>query len=374
MAQVLLTVSGTIAPDTNAKIAGGERPRADYFELARGLDADLLDYAEARRRHPLAAKLFDRAGGNDALLAWACFQARRRYTAIFTDGEQIGIPLALLLKAAEPLRRRTRHAMIVHILSVPKKLVFFDRFGIQSHIDRFLVYARRQQQFIEQRWQTPPGQVVFTPFMVDSRFFAPDQVQAQRGEQPMICAVGLEARDYTTLLQAVDGLPVQVVIAAASPWSKRSDETQNQTIPANVVVKRFSQFDLRQLYADSQFLVMPLHNVEFQAGVTALLEAMAMERAVICTRTPGQTDVVVEHETGLYVPPADVAALRSAIEQLLANPQQAEHMGKAGRARIEQHMSLDLYVARLGQIIRDLIAQGNAQAATGATAKKGSQQ
>ena len=96
---------------------------------------------------------------------------------------------------------------------------------------------------------------------------------------------------------------------------------------------------------------MPLYNVNFQAGVTAILEAMAMERAVICSRTPGQTDVIVEGETGLYVPPEDPRALRQAIEYLLANPDVAERMGKAGRKRIEELMSLDRYVARLSEYV-----------------------
>jgi hypothetical protein len=36
-------------------------------------------------------------------------------------------------------------------------------------------------------------------------------------------------------------------------------------------VRKFTQYELRQLYADSCFMVMPLENVKFQAGVTAIL-------------------------------------------------------------------------------------------------------
>jgi glycosyltransferase involved in cell wall biosynthesis len=246
--------------------------------------------------------------------------------------------------------------MIVHILSVKKKMLFFDRFGIQSHIDRFFVYSTWQKRFIERRWQVAPERVVFTPFMVDTRFFAPEQVTPNPGSLPQICSVGLEARDYRTLLESVRGLDTRVTIAAASPWSKRTDSTADQDIPENVTVRRFSQFELRQLYADSRFMVMPLHNVDFQAGVTAILEAMAMGRAVICTRTPGQTDVVVEGETGLYVPPGDPQALRTAIEHLLANPQEAKRMGQAGRRLVEQMMSLDCYVERLSRFVAEHIS------------------
>ncbi|MGB9738473.1 glycosyltransferase family 4 protein [Chloroflexus sp.] len=356
MNQVLLTVSGVIPDNIEQQIAAGRRPRADYLELAHHFGADLLDYRTARATSGVVGRLFERLGGPNLLLAWACFTRRHRYQAIFTDGEQVGLPLAALLKFFSP-NRRPRHLMIVHILSVPKKMVFLDRFGVHSHIDRFIVYSTWQQRFITERWQVPQQRVPFTPFMVDDQFFHPRYAPPRPTNRPQICAVGLERRDYPTLLRAVTGLTADVVVAAASPWSKQRDSTQGQPIPPNVQVQKFSQYDLRQLYSDSRFLVMPLEPVEFQAGVTAILEAMAMERAVICTRTPGQTDVVVEGETGLYVPPRDPEALRAAIERLLANPDTAARMGRAGRRLIETTMNLDHYAVRLTNILYETISE-----------------
>ncbi len=374
MNRVLLTVSGTMDPQRPEQARRGERPRADYLELAAALGADLLDHAGARRiagAHRMAgggllARLIERLGGPHLLLAWACFLQRARYDLMFTDGEQVGIPLAWLLKFLGGARHQLpRHAMIVHILSVGKKQLFFDLFRIQSHVDLFFVYSSWQARFISERWRVPASRIVLTPFMVDARFFSPDQVPAAQEprERPLICAVGLEHRDYPTLLTAVRGLPVDVVIAAASPWSKRSDTTAGQVIPDNVTVRRFSQYDLRQLYADSAFLVMPLYDVPFQAGVTAILEAMAMGKAVICSRTPGQTDVIRDGENGLYVPPGDAGALRAAVEGLLARPDEAARMGQAGRRLIEQEMNLDAYVERLAGCARSLVqdARGRAQ-------------
>jgi glycosyltransferase involved in cell wall biosynthesis len=348
--QVLLTVSGTIPTDLDSQVAAGLRPRADYQRLAQTFGADLLDYAAARRITGAVGRALERVGGPDLMLAWACFTVRLRYKVIFTDGEQVGLPLAALMKVVGT-GSRPKHLMIVHIISTPKKMIFLDRIGVQSHIDTFLVYATAQKQFIERRWKISPERVVLTPFMVDSEFFAPDNAQPNCPE-PMICAVGLERRDYPTLLKAVEGLPAKVVIAAASPWSKRSDSTQGQAIPANVEVRRFSQYELRQLYADSRFLVMPLENVEFQAGITAILEAMSMERAVVCSRTPGQTDAIVEDETGVYVSPGDPAALRAGLERLLNHPAEAERMGEAGRRVVLERMSLDCYAKRLAEVVR----------------------
>jgi glycosyltransferase involved in cell wall biosynthesis len=96
---------------------------------------------------------------------------------------------------------------------------------------------------------------------------------------------------------------------------------------------------------------MPLYDVTFQAGITAILEAMAMERAVICSRTAGQTDTVVHDGSGLYVPPGDVAALRSAIERLLADPDDAARLGHHGRQLVDTDLSLDRYVSRFAAVV-----------------------
>lgn len=358
---ILLTVSGSIPDDIQAQVEQGQRPETDYMALARALPADLLDYPSARKAGGWIGRLLEKLGGKNLMLAWACFRLRRQYRVIFTDGEQVGIPLALMLKLFGG-QQKQRHLMIVHILSVGKKMAFFDILGIQSHIDTFLTYSTWQKQFIETRWAIPSERVVFTPFMVNTDFFAPEQAREPNayrdaGDRPMICAVGLEYRDYPTLLEAVRGLDVHVIIAAASPWSKRPDTTADQAVPDNVTVRRFSQYELRQVYAASRFLVMPLYNVTFQAGVTALLEAMAMEKAVICSQTPGQTDVVVEGETGLYVPPGDVPALRAAICRLIDQPEEAERMGRSGRKRVMESMSLDCYTRRLSRLVQESITR-----------------
>ncbi|MEJ2750933.1 MAG: glycosyl transferase family 1, partial [Anaerolineae bacterium] len=265
MNDVLLTVSGIVPPDIEDQIARGERPETDYMAMARTFGADLIDYEAARRQTGGLGKLLQKIGGPNLVLAWACYRQRKQYRVIFTDGEQVGIPLALFLKFFN-WGKRARHLMIGHILSVGKKMIFLDWLKLQSHIDVFLVYSTWQKQFIEQRWQVPANRVVFTPFMVDANFFAPrqagkpDDFLAELDERPIISSVGLEFRDYPTLVDAVRGLDVQVVVAAGSPWSKRPDTTADQEIPDNVLVRRFTQFELRDLYAMSAFVVMPLFN------------------------------------------------------------------------------------------------------------------
>jgi glycosyltransferase involved in cell wall biosynthesis len=351
--RVVLTVSGVIAADIREQIASGERPRADFLELARRLNADLLDYAAARTITGRTGAMLEKLGGPNLVLAYACWKVRKSCQAIVTDGEQVGLPLAALLKLTPGTR--PRHLMIVHVISERKKTVFLDWLGVQSAIDRFITYSRWQQRFIQNRWKLSRDRVLWTPFMVDQEFFAPKRVTPNSCARPQVCAVGLERRDYETLLRAAEDLDVHVVIAAASPWSKRTEGVPTRTIPSNVTIRKFSQYELRQLYADSGFMIMPLENVKFQAGVTAILECLAMGKTVICSRVPGQTDVVVEGENGRYVPPGDPSTLSAEILRLLSRPEEAVRLGANGRKLVECQMNLDLYVQRMAGFLHEAI-------------------
>ena len=259
----------------------------------------------------------------DLTLAIACFRERRWREVVVTDNERVGLMLACLLRLS---RRRgaVRHVMIAHRLSKPSKLRVHRLLRLRERIDRVIVYASSQRDVATTMLGYPPDRVVLTPFMVDTEFWAPDAVSpSSPRSRPMICVVGQELRDYLTLAAAVRNLDVDVVIAAASPWSKRSDDTENPAQLHNVEVVRLNQFDLRQLYADAAFTVIPIVDTDFQAGITSILESMAMQRAVICTRTQGQTDTVRDDETGRYVSPGDAGELRRAIVSLLGDHESA---------------------------------------------------
>jgi glycosyltransferase involved in cell wall biosynthesis len=343
-----LTVSGTIPDGLAEAVAAGRRPRADYVVIADQLGADLIDHREAVPRGGSVGRLIRRVIGENAALAWACFRSQRQYDVIVTDGEQVGLPYAVLTWFSRK-QHRPRHSMIVHIMSVRKKVMLFKALRLGRRIDSMLVYATAQREFAVRELGMPPEHVHLMSFMVDTEFFSPDAVVPR--PRRMICTAGLEFRDYDTLVEAVRDLDVEVVIAAASPWSKRRNEVGEQPLPGNVTVCKLSQFELRQLYADAMFVVMPLRESDFQAGVTAILEAMAMSKAVVCTRTTGQTDVIVDGETGLYVPPSDAVGMRKAIAELLGDPNEAARLGAAGRQWVCVHADVATYASRLAQFV-----------------------
>lgn len=349
--RALVTVSGTIDPRLADPAAALTRPRADYVELAEALGADLLDRDGARARGGRIGALIERVAGPDVLMAWAVHRSRRRYDVVLTDGEQVGLPLAAFSWFARR-RTRPRHTMIVHIMSVPKKVALFRALRLHRRIDAMVVYASAQRDAVVERLGMPADRVLLSPFMVDTDFFAP-HAAASTPPRRMICSAGLEFRDYDTLLAAVDGLDdVEVVIAAASPWSKRTTSVGARPLPTNVTVEKLDLAALRELYRAAALVVMPLRESEFQAGITTILEAMAMGKAIVCSRTSGQTDTIADGVTGRYVPPGDGPALRAAITELLDDPATAERLGQAARAWAVEHADVAGYARRLADFAR----------------------
>ena len=79
---------------------------------------------------------------------------------------------------------------------------------------------------------------------------------------------------------------------------------------------------------------------------TTLLDAMALGRPIVATRTGGIPEVVVDAETGILVPPRDAQTLATAIVDLLRDPERRARFGTAARARARERFSAEQMVRR----------------------------
>ncbi|MGH9272406.1 MAG: glycosyltransferase family 4 protein, partial [Ilumatobacteraceae bacterium] len=226
--RLLLTVSGIIPDGLERDVEIGRRPRPDYVVLASALEADLVDFVAARQSCGFIGRFIERIAGPAVLLAWYCYRHRRQHPIVFTDSEGVGLPYAALTWFS---RRRPRHVMIGHRLSARKKVIIQHLLQLRRRVDDVIVYSTAQREFAADRLRYRQRQVHLTPFMVDTSFWQPTVSAAATADRAKICAVGQELRDYPTLMDAVRTLDVDVVVAAASPWSKRDDTSAGLAIP-----------------------------------------------------------------------------------------------------------------------------------------------
>jgi glycosyltransferase involved in cell wall biosynthesis len=343
--KTLILAAGRFGSALRGQIEAGREPRLDVFELAQVMGADVIDFLDAERSGSRRVQLALRTLGPSAAVACLGFYERNHYDALFTTGEDIGLPLAALLKTTSA---PCSHTMIAHTLFPKKKRAFFDVLRVQNRVDHVLAYSTSEERLMVDRLGIPADKVERIYYHADEKFFRPSTRPTEPG---LICAAGQLLRDYPCLIEAVRGLPVRAQIAAGSPWIDRP-LTPDSELPPNVTWGKLSRFELRDLYERASLAVVPIQQNEYQTGIATILEMMAMGKCVIATRTRGQTDTIVDGVTGVYVPPADPGALRAAIQRLLAAPEEAARIGRAAREFVERQAGLDQFVQRLVAAIR----------------------
>jgi len=373
--KVVLTVNARSAD--RALHGGGEdgiQRRTDFEALALALHADVVDWDVAdgsRFWRALRHKL-----GFGPVAAALVFLRVRRYQVIWCFTEVEGLLLAFLFK----LFRIRRVLFMIGIETLSARAFFLLRWlRIWTHFTAILPTSTYQARELQRITRMPNNKIIVLPYQVDCNYFSGIPKSQIREDPPYVVAAGLESRDYPTLIQAVEGLEINLRLAVDSIWSGRGRPNVSSALP-KIIAKSYSYSELRRLYAGAALAVVPLRESRYQHGITALQEAMAMGLPVIVTRTIGQSDVVIDRRrylrsnpqretqggfarifvpdrpdlqesNGFYVGVGDVTALRKAICYLLAEPGVAFGLGQRAQRFAREVLSLELFVERAIQLI-----------------------
>jgi glycosyltransferase involved in cell wall biosynthesis len=259
---------------------------------------------------------------------------------------------------------RTPYIAILCWISRPKQAKLLA--SVHPFIDTMIIPSSYQRVIARTRMGVPEEKLPPSRWFVDQHFWVPRETATD-----MISSAGREMRDYGTLVKAMEGLNIPCHIAASyvkgrnDAW-KRILERGDQ-LPPNITVGPRSFFELREMYARSRCVVVPvLAASDSDNGVSVIMEAMAMGRPVICSSTVAQVDIVRHGVNGLCVPPEDPKALREAIVYLWNHPDEAQRMGHEGRRTIEQYHTIDAFVRQMKEIADEIVARQG-----GTSARKG---
>jgi glycosyltransferase involved in cell wall biosynthesis len=247
-------------------------------------------------------------------------------------------------------RSRPGFVTIGHRLTAPKKQILLRL--SRGILDQVLAYSPVQQEHARRIWGVPGEGARLIVYRSDTDFFQPATDNEVKDGQ--ICSVGAEWRDHKTLLCAVAGMQgITLKMTSYSPWTKRVQDLSGYKLPPNAEVSRYDYVDLRKLYASSMFCVVPIQNADFAAGITAILEGMAMGKPVISTATVGMhPGIIRDGESGLLVPPYDPDALSRAIKRLWEDHNLRVRMGLNARRWVEQNATLRHWVDNIVEAIQ----------------------
>jgi len=335
----LALLRGSSARRERLRDPTGERAGRSYIfdeKFSPVWDESLLDSVHTTSRAPewwrLALDIHSRRDDYDAIVTW---------------GERLSLALTIVQRLA---RSRKPHIAMMGQFRKPNIQIPLRLFGGSLHA--VITWTSVQRRYLIERLGFPSERVYLVRHYVDELFYSP-----RAAEEDIICSVGAEMRDYPTLTQALRGTDLRCHVATDHmriPHRVRflADrrvpvETLAVPVDAKVTIGRKALLELRDLYARSRFVVVPLVPSESDNGVTVLLEAMAMGKPVICSRTRGQVDVIQDGVTGIYVPVGDPVALREAMLSLWNEPQRAHAMGARARAYVEQHHTLERFASNV---------------------------
>jgi glycosyltransferase involved in cell wall biosynthesis len=213
----------------------------------------------------------------------------------------------------------------------------------------------------------PRHKIRYIPNGVDTFRFKPDpdiraHVRTMLGVKDafMWLAVGRfqPQKDYPNLLQAFAQLVSQerealLVIAGDGPLRPLME-----TLALDLGLKEQVKFlglrrDVPDLMKAADAYVM---SSAWEGMPMVLLEAAATGLPIVATNVGGNSEVVMDGQTGFLVPPKDPRALAEAMLRLMRLPYEIrQKMGQAGRARVEAQYALERVVDQWEALYYELL-------------------
>jgi glycosyltransferase involved in cell wall biosynthesis len=173
---------------------------------------------------------------------------------------------------------------------------------------------------------------------VDAELFRP--VPEPREAYVLSAGTVNEEKGHRLILEALANLPAdrrpRLLVAGDQPGSPEADYLRGRARELGVeleIASFASAVELARIYARARLVAFAPLNEPLGLVV---LEAMACGTPVIGVKQGGLLDTIVDGETGLLAE-RTTASLTKALLALLDDPERAEAMGRAGRARVESY-------------------------------------
>lgn len=142
------------------------------------------------------------------------------------------------------------------------------------------------------------------------------------------------------------------VVAGPEPWLHWRNQTGTLPPPADPRILEFVA-DVRPLYHETNLVMVT--TLESAGTNVKVLEAMAMERAVVSTSS-GVAGLGLEHGKEVWIAD-EPAALAQAVETLLSNPAQRMALARAGRLCAEQRFDWRAIGLRERLLLREMLRE-----------------
>jgi len=176
---------------------------------------------------------------------------------------------------------------------------------------------------------------------------------------PTVAFVGAlsERKGLDVLLEAFahvqHGLPAAQLVVAGGATAARKRYLQASMKRLGLTNVEFlgELDDVSSVFGRANVIALPALLDPFPLAV---LEAMAMGRAVVGTRSGGMGEQVADGVTGTLVPPGDAVALGRALLRYLEDRAAAQRAGALGAERVAEHFTLEKTISSFAELLGDV--------------------
>lgn len=212
-------------------------------------------------------------------------------------------------------------------------------------VDKVICHSTLEVERYTKLFKNSRAKFVFIPYGLHlaGREELMEKDKTTSNVRPYILAAGRSGRDYATLFEAIESLPIDLHVVCDN-----AKALAGLNIPKNVLVLRecYGSAYFNELN-NSLFVVIPLGVNDISAGQMVLIQAMAFAKPTIITRTSSVEEYVMDHEQSLLVTQGSASELRAAISKLLADHELANHLSTNAIDAFENRYCMKAFVKNL---------------------------
>jgi sugar transferase (PEP-CTERM/EpsH1 system associated) len=215
---------------------------------------------------------------------------------------------------------------------------------------KYVAVSKDLYTWLKQTVRIPMNKLAFIPNGVDTERFSPGcdlNLREQLGiseDELVVGAIGRldPVKNHQGLIRAVqmlqaNGQRVRLVITGDGPLRREIEQSTQASLNTPKGLLLGYRCDVERLYRVFDVFVLS----SFAEGMSnTLLEAMASGLPIVCTAVGGNTELVVNEQTGLLVEPADDGALATAIQKYLSSPSDRRRFGSNARRFAVENFSI----------------------------------
>ena len=199
---------------------------------------------------------------------------------------------------------------------------------------RVICITEALRRFNREQVGLPPEKLSVVHYGLDEppAAWAADELELPEGKLVVAVSRLVPQKGVDVAVEAMAGIDATLVVLGEGP-EREALQAQARALGVRLLLPG-RVGDVTSVLRRADVLV---HPARWEGFGLALLEAMLAGLPVVASRVSSIPEIVADGETGVLVPPDDPAALRAAIESVLADPGE---LGASGRERARREFSV----------------------------------